>query len=369
MQGFFEFLKANPYILLFFTVGMAVWRRQVHGQGLRPRHGRRGGGRRRGTRDLGFDLRREAAARQLRQVALLLPVHVWRGPARRPLVLQQPEEGRHHLHHPGGDLLGAGPGAGGGHVRRLFDLPPGAAGGILAGSQTMSAAIGTADMAVAQGAYKIAGRQHRRIGLGHDRARLRRDLHLGHRRHHPDLQVPAALVGRGREKAAHEYEAENGVKNVDDTGLTGYRAGGLRAYSRRKPEHRRPDASRSSARRTRSTGSSMSCAATRRWRGPGDRAAARRRRRARRAARGSDRQHGPDRPGGRRRRGAQHPARPGRDPGHQQGVWTARRSRTFRNEDFAGQVGGRAASSAAANRSRSAPRPRSSASTCSTSPA
>ena len=25
MQAFFEFLGANPYILLFFTVGMAVW--------------------------------------------------------------------------------------------------------------------------------------------------------------------------------------------------------------------------------------------------------------------------------------------------------------------------------------------------------
>ena len=40
-------------------------------------------------------------------------------------------------------------------VSNMFGLPPGAAGGILAGSQTMSAAIGTAEMAVKQGAYKL----------------------------------------------------------------------------------------------------------------------------------------------------------------------------------------------------------------------
>ena len=80
-------------------------------------------------------------------------------------------------------------------LSRLFGLPAGAAGGILAGSQTMSAAIGTAEMAVTQGAYKLPDGLHRRGGVGDDRPRLRRHLHLGHGRHHPDLQVPAALVG------------------------------------------------------------------------------------------------------------------------------------------------------------------------------
>lgn len=37
----------------------------------------------------------------------------------------------------------------------LLGLPAGAAGGVLAGSQTMSAAIGTAEMAVEQGAYQL----------------------------------------------------------------------------------------------------------------------------------------------------------------------------------------------------------------------
>ncbi|MGH9578298.1 MAG: hypothetical protein ACRD3R_12740, partial [Terriglobales bacterium] len=42
---------------------------------------------------------------------------------------------------------------------RLWDLPAGAAGGILAGSMTMSAAIGSAEEAVRQGVFKLADGQ------------------------------------------------------------------------------------------------------------------------------------------------------------------------------------------------------------------
>ncbi len=38
---------------------------------------------------------------------------------------------------------------------KLLDLPPGAAGGMLAGSQTMSAAIGSAEQAVTAGAITL----------------------------------------------------------------------------------------------------------------------------------------------------------------------------------------------------------------------
>ena len=38
---------------------------------------------------------------------------------------------------------------------KLFDLPPGAAGGMLAGSQTMSAAIGSAEQAVTAGVVAL----------------------------------------------------------------------------------------------------------------------------------------------------------------------------------------------------------------------
>ena len=44
---------------------------------------------------------------------------------------------------------------------KLFDLPPGAAGGMLAGSQTMSAAIGSAEQAVLAGRGHAAGRAPR----------------------------------------------------------------------------------------------------------------------------------------------------------------------------------------------------------------
>ena len=40
--------------------------------------------------------------------------------------------------------------------------------------------------------------------VGHDRAVLRHHLYLGHRRHHPDLQIPAALVGRRRQGRGEE---------------------------------------------------------------------------------------------------------------------------------------------------------------------
>src|SRR5204862_2306787 len=40
-------------------------------------------------------------------------------------------------------------------MTKLFALPPGAAGGMLAGSQTMSAAIGSAEQAITSGVVKL----------------------------------------------------------------------------------------------------------------------------------------------------------------------------------------------------------------------
>ena len=59
----------------------------------------------------------------------------------------------------------------------------------------MSAAIGTAELAVTSGAYKIpagttAEQVSGMIALGYGVT-----LYLGHGRHHPDLQVPAEVVG------------------------------------------------------------------------------------------------------------------------------------------------------------------------------
>jgi putative transport protein len=113
---------------------------------------------------------------------------------------------------------------------KWFGLPAGAAGGVLAGSQTMSAAIGTAEMAVEQGAYKIPA--------GSTAEQISGMIALGYGVTYIWGTVGIILVckylprwwGLDARKAAKEYEAAHGVRNVDDAGITGYRGGGLRAY-------------------------------------------------------------------------------------------------------------------------------------------
>jgi putative transport protein len=115
-------------------------------------------------------------------------------------------------------------------VAKALDLPAGAAGGILAGSQTMSAAIGTAEMAVTQGAYKLPA--------GVTAEQVSGMIALGYGVTYIYGTVGIILIckylprwwGLDARKAAREYEAAHGVANVDATGLTGYRPAGLRAY-------------------------------------------------------------------------------------------------------------------------------------------
>src|SRR5687768_11894495 len=117
----------------------------------------------------------------------------------------------------------------------LFELPPGSAGGILAGSQTMSAAIGTAEMAVEQGAYKLpegttAEQVSGMIALGYGVTYIWGTVGI--------ILICKYLPRRwgiDAKAAAKQYEIEHGVKNVDDAGVTGYRAGGLRAYRVENP--------------------------------------------------------------------------------------------------------------------------------------
>jgi putative transport protein len=117
----------------------------------------------------------------------------------------------------------------------VFDLPAGAAGGVLAGSQTMSAAIGPAEMAVEQGAYKLPA--------GTTAEQVSGMIALGYGVTYIWGTVGIILVckylprwwGVDAVAAAKKYELEHGVKNVDDAGVTGYRAGGLRAYRVENP--------------------------------------------------------------------------------------------------------------------------------------
>ncbi len=169
MQGFFTFLQQNPFLLLFFVVGLAVWigRASIKGYGLGMVAGAIVVGA--ALVGCGFNLRGEARAEHLRQEPVLLSLHVWRRLRVGPSFINSLK----------GDglkftvlavvssvlglalvVIGA----------KVFSLPTGAAGGMLAGSQTMSAAIGSAEQAITSGVVKLpegheAGRRH-----GHDRA-------------------------------------------------------------------------------------------------------------------------------------------------------------------------------------------------------
>jgi putative transport protein len=115
-------------------------------------------------------------------------------------------------------------------LSKMFGLPPGAAGGVLAGSQTMSAAIGTAEMAVSQGAYKIPE--------GSTPEAISAMIALGYGISYIWGTVGIILIckylpkwwGVDARKSAKEYEEKFGVPNLDDVGLNGYRPAGLRAY-------------------------------------------------------------------------------------------------------------------------------------------
>src|SRR5205085_7184704 len=113
---------------------------------------------------------------------------------------------------------------------KVFNLPAGAAGGLLAGSQTMSAAIGSAEQAVAQGAVKLAD--------GQTAEQVSAMIALSYGISYIWGTVGIILIckylprwwGLDAKAAALEYEREHGVRNVDDVALTGYRPFADRAY-------------------------------------------------------------------------------------------------------------------------------------------
>ena len=119
---------------------------------------------------------------------------------------------------------------------KLWDLPAGAAGGILAGSMTMSAAIGSAEEAVRQGVFPLKDGQTFETVSGM--------IALSYGLTYIWGTVGIILIckylprwwGIDAKAAAKKYEAEFGVPNVDDAQLTGYRPGALRAYKLTNPD-------------------------------------------------------------------------------------------------------------------------------------
>lgn len=229
MQGFFQFLADNPYILLFFTVGMAVWvgKFAVKGYGLGMVAAAVVVGAALATwaSTYGVKLQLDNFAKSLFYYLFMYGVGLRVGPA---FFNSLKKDGiTFTILAVICAFLGLGLVV---LMSKWLALPPGAAGGVLAGSQTMSAAIGTAEMAVEQGAYKLPA--------GTTAEAVSGMIALGYGVTYIWGTVGIILVckylprwwGVDARKAAKEYEAAHGVKNVDDAGITGYRVGGLRAY-------------------------------------------------------------------------------------------------------------------------------------------
>jgi putative transport protein len=100
----------------------------------------------------------------------------------------------------------------------------------------MSAAIGTAEMAISQGAYKVPE--------GSTAEAVTAIIALGYGITYIWGTVGIILVckylprwwGVDAREAARKYESDFGVANVDDAGITGYRPAGLRAYRLENPQ-------------------------------------------------------------------------------------------------------------------------------------
>jgi putative transport protein len=229
MHAFFEFLKANPYILLFFTVGMAVYvgKFNIKGYGLGMVAAAVVVGCALATwaSTYGVKLQLDNFAKSLFYYLFMYGVGLRVGPS---FFNSLKKDGLKFTilavicSTLGLALVVIG--------AKLFGLPAGAAGGILAGSQTMSAAIGTAEMAVTQGAYPVPE--------GSSAESVSAMIALGYGVTYIWGTVGIILIckylprwwGVDARQAAKAYEQANGVANVDDSGLTGYRPAGLRAY-------------------------------------------------------------------------------------------------------------------------------------------
>jgi putative transport protein len=229
MEAFFGFLKANPFLLLFLTVGLAVWigKFSVKGYGLGMVAAAIVVGVALATwaSTYGVKLQLDNFAKSLMYYLFMYGVGLRVGPS---FFNSLKKDGLTFT------ILAVICAVLGLVLvvvfSRMFGLPAGAVGGVLAGSQTMSAAIGTAEMAVAQGAYKMpAGATPEGVSAM---------IALGYGITYIWGTVGIILIckylpkwwGVDAKKAAKEYEEKFGVPNLDDVGLSGYRPAGLRAY-------------------------------------------------------------------------------------------------------------------------------------------
>lgn len=229
MAGFFNYLGANPFILLFLTVGLAIWigRQTIAGYGLGM----------------------VAAA-----IVVGCGLSVWASVYGVKLELNNFTKSMFYYLFMYGVGLRVGPSfvnsLGGDGLRftglavvscviglvlvvvgaQLLDLPPGAAGGILAGSQTMSAAIGSAEEAVNAGVVALPP--------GTTPEQVSSMIALSYGITYIWGTVGIILItkylptwwGVDARAAARDYEVKHGVASGDAPALSAWSPGGVRAY-------------------------------------------------------------------------------------------------------------------------------------------
>ena len=194
---------------------------------LRPRHGRLGDHHRLWALGVGVGLRRKLElnnfAKSLFYYLFMYGVGLRVGPSFVNSLGRRPEV---HLsgscvlrHRPGSGRLGA----------KFFDLPPGAAGGMLAGSQTMSAAIGSAEQAVTAGVVTLppGGRREQvtaMIALSYGITYIWGTVGI------ILISNTCPVVGHRCPRRSPRIEKEHGVAERRYAGLSGWTPGALRAY-------------------------------------------------------------------------------------------------------------------------------------------
>jgi putative transport protein len=229
MQSFFTFLQANPYLLLFFTVGLAVWigRASIKGYGLGMVAGAIvvGAAVSVWASFYGVKLELNNFAKSLFYYLFMYGVGLRVGPS---FINSLKGDGlKFTVLAVVSSVLGLALVV---IFAKLFALPTGAAGGMLAGSQTMSAAIGSAEQAVTSGVVKLPPGMKPEDASGM--------IALSYGITYIWGTVGIILIckylprwwGVDARAAAKAYEDEFGVSNVEGGSLTGYRPFGLRAY-------------------------------------------------------------------------------------------------------------------------------------------
>lgn len=229
MSGFFQFLGANPYILLFLAVGLSVWlgRQSISGYGLGMVASAIiiGCGFSVWASSYGVKLELNNFVKSLFYYLFMYGVGLRVGPS---FVNSLGSAGLKFTFLAVIScvmglaivVLGA----------RYFDLPAGAAGGMLAGSQTMSAAIGTAEEAIASGVITLPPgttpeQATSMIALAYGITYIWGTVGI--------ILITKYLPrwwGLDARAAAREYEREHGVASGDMPVLTAWTPGAIRAY-------------------------------------------------------------------------------------------------------------------------------------------